>query len=547
MGKITLRDLIYGEGYAQGIRGGRKLKAVVPGGSSTPVLTASEIDVAMDFDGVAKAGSMLGSAGIIVMDDSTCMVWMAKNLIYFYKHESCGKCSPCREGTGWMLRLLERIEAGVAKDSDLDLLWKVTDSISGKTVCPFGDAAIAPPQSTLNEVPGGVRVPRAREALLEDGGPHVRGGPREERGDGMSPSPAVQELILAVAKIAVVVGALLGLFAVMTWIERRALAFMQFRLGPNRTGPFGILQPIADGIKLFFKEESMPAAANKWAFLAAPVLAVSTALLAVAVLPYGPPFTLPSWGLLPEWLRGRAMQVQIASIDVGLLFIFAITALGVYGIVLAGWAANNKYSLLGGLRSSAQMFSYELALGLSWVGVIMLAGSFQITDIVNSQARFGGWFLGWNAFVQLPAFLVYFLAATAEVARIPFDLPEGEAELVAGFHTEYSSMRFALIQMAEYINMITVAVLGTNLFLGGWHAGIPGLPSEGLPGFVWWGAKVAVLLFVFIWLRGTLPRVRYDQLMHFGWKVLVPVAAVWILVTAAGVALFPGLLQVASR
>jgi NADH-quinone oxidoreductase subunit H len=363
----------------------------------------------------------------------------------------------------------------------------------------------------------------------------------------MSPSPAVQELILAVVRIVVVVGALLGMFAFMTWVERRTLAFMQFRLGPNRTGPLGILQPIADGIKLFFKEESMPAAADKWAFVSAPVLAVSTALLAVAVLPYGPPFRLPSWGLLPEWLRGRAMQIQIASIDVGLLFIFAITALGVYGIVLAGWSANNKYSLLGGVRSSAQMFSYELALGLSWVGVIMLAGSFQISDIVNSQVRFGGWFLGWNAFVQIPAFLVYFIAATGEVARIPFDLPEGEAELVAGFHTEYSSMRFALIQMAEYINMMTVAVLGTNLFLGGWHAGIPGLPSEGLLGFVWWGVKVAVLLFVFIWLRGTLPRVRYDQLMGFGWKVLVPVAAVWILVTAAGVALIPGLGEVASR
>jgi NADH-quinone oxidoreductase subunit H len=363
----------------------------------------------------------------------------------------------------------------------------------------------------------------------------------------MTPSPAVQELILAVVRIAVVVGALLGLFAVMTWVERRTLAFMQFRLGPNRTGPLGLLQPVADGIKLFFKEEAMPAAANKWAFLAAPVLAVGTALFAVAVLPYGPPFKLPSWGLLPEWLRGRAMQVQIASIDVGLLFIFAVTALGVYGVVLAGWAANNKYSLLGGLRSSAQMFSYELALGLSWVGVILLAGSFQITEIVDSQTRFGGWFLGWNAFVQLPAFLVYFLAATAEVARIPFDLPEGEAELVAGFHTEYSSMRFALIQMAEYINMITVAVLGTNLFLGGWHAGLPGLPSEGLAGFVWWGAKVFALLFVFIWLRGTLPRVRYDQLMHFGWKVLVPVAAVWILVTASGVAFFPGLFPVAGR
>jgi NADH-quinone oxidoreductase subunit H len=354
----------------------------------------------------------------------------------------------------------------------------------------------------------------------------------------VSDSPLLQATLLAVAKIAVVVGALLGLFSLMTWIERRALAFMQFRLGPNRTGPFGILQPIADGIKLFFKEEVMPAAANKWAFLAAPVVAVTTALLAVAVLPYGPPFTLPRLDFLPlwlwpEWLKGRSGQIQIAHLDVGLLFIFAVTALGVYGIVLAGWSANNKFTLLGGLRSSAQMFSYELALGLSWVGIIMLAGSFHISDIVNAQA---GWLWRWNAFVQFPAFLVYFVAATAEVARIPFDLPEGETELVAGFHTEYSSMRFALLQMAEYINMITVAVLATNLFLGGWHAGVPGVPEAafGFPlGFVWWGLKVGVLLFVFIWLRGTLPRFRYDQLMHFGWKVLIPAAAVWIMVTAA--------------
>jgi NADH-quinone oxidoreductase subunit H len=364
----------------------------------------------------------------------------------------------------------------------------------------------------------------------------------------MSLSPVAQEVVLAVVKIAVVIGALLTLFSGMTYIERRLLAFMQYRLGPNRTGPFGLLQPIADGIKLFFKEEVMPAAANKWGFLAAPVVAVSTALLAVAVLPYGPPFRVPAWGFLPDWLQGRTLQVQIAQIDVGVLFIFAITALGVYGVVLAGWAANSKYSLLGGLRSSAQMFSYELALGLSWVGIIMLAGSFQVADIVNDQgARFSGWFFGWNVFVQFPAFLVYFIAATAEVARIPFDLPEGEAELVAGFHTEYSSMRFALIQMAEYINMITVSVLCANLFLGGWHSGIPGVPSEGLLGFVWWGAKVAVLLFVFIWLRGTLPRFRYDQLMHFGWKVLIPVAAVWILVTAAAVTFLPALGRVASR
>ena len=338
--------------------------------------------------------------------------------------------------------------------------------------------------------------------------------------------PLLEELIIVFLKVALVIGALLGLFALMTWIERRALAFMQFRLGPNRTGPFGILQPIADGIKLFFKEEVMPAAANKWAFLAAPVVAVTTALLAIAVVPYGPPFTA----------FGRQLQLQVADLEVGLLFIFAVNALGVYGTVLAGWAANNKYALLGGLRSSAQMFSYELALGLSWVGVIMRAGSFRIGDIVESQA---GSVLSWNVVVQFPAFLVYFVAATAEVARIPFDLPEGETELVAGFHTEYSSMRFALMQMAEYINMITVSVLATHLFLGGWHSGIPGLPSSGLYGFTWFGLKVGFILFVFIWLRGTLPRFRYDQLMHFGWKVLIPVAAVWTFVAAAVVTLNP--------
>jgi NADH-quinone oxidoreductase subunit H len=218
---------------------------------------------------------------------------------------------------------------------------------------------------------------------------------------------------------------------------------------------------------------------------------------------------------------------------VGVLFIFAIAALGVYGIVMAGWSANNKYTLLGGLRSSAQMFSYELSLGLSWVGLIMLTGSFRIGEIVERQA---GGFWHWNALVQLPAFLVYFVAAAAEVNRTPFDLPEAETELVAGFHTEYSSMRFALLQMAEYVNMITVSVLATNLFLGGWHSGLPFLPSAGLFGFVWFLAKVLGVLFVFIWLRGTLPRFRYDQLMHFGWKVLIPLAVLNILGTAAYVA-----------
>jgi NADH-quinone oxidoreductase subunit H len=341
-------------------------------------------------------------------------------------------------------------------------------------------------------------------------------------------TPVAEQLLIAVAKIGIVVGVLLGAFSVMTWIERRTLAFMQYRLGPNRVGPFGVLQPIADGIKLFFKEEAMPAAADKWTFLAAPVVAVSTALFATAVIPYGPPFEA----------FGRTLQILIADLDIGILFIFAVTALGVYGLVLAGWAANSKYSLLGGLRSSAQMFSYELALGFSWVTLILAAGSFRINDIVADQA---GWFWSWNVFAHFPAFLVYFVAATAEVARIPFDLPEGESEIVAGFHTEYSSMRFALIQMGEYINMITVAVLATNLFLGGWNPGIPGLPAEGPLGFVWWGAKVGLILFVFIWLRGTLPRFRYDQLMRFGWKVLIPVVAVWVMVYAgARVALLGG-------
>ncbi len=340
----------------------------------------------------------------------------------------------------------------------------------------------------------------------------------------MAPLTIWEELAAATVKCVVIFGANFLLFVHMTWIERRVLAFMQYRLGPNRVGPFGLLQPWADAIKLMFKEEVMPAAANKWAFLAAPVLAIVAAFLALAVIPYGPPFTL----------FGREWQLQVADLGVGILYIFAITALGVYGIVLAGWSANNKFTLLGGLRSSAQMFSYELALGLSWVGLIMRAGSFRLNDIVDGQA---GWFWHWNAVVQFPAFLVYAIAACAEVSRTPFDLPEGETELVAGFHTEYSSMSFGLLQIAEYINMITVSVLAANLFLGGFYSGLPFLPSTGLWGFLWFSVKVGFVLFVFIWLRGTLPRFRYDQLMHFGWKVLIPVATLWILVAAAYFAL----------
>ena len=281
----------------------------------------------------------------------------------------------------------------------------------------------------------------------------------------MSLSPIQQEIGISVIKVLVLFQLLLGLFSLMTYVERRVLALMQFRLGPNRTGPFGLLQPVADGIKLFFKEEVIPEGANRLLFVAAPAISVVTAFLAVAVVPYG--------GTIHVF--GRPILLQISDLDVGVLFLFAISSLGVYGIVMAGWAANNKYTLIGGLRSSAQMFSYELALGLSFVTLIMVAGSFRIRDIVDSQA---GWFFHWNAIRQLPAFAVFLVASTAEVNRTPFDLPEAETELVAGFHTEYSSMRFALMQMAEYINMITASAVGANLFLGGWHFGIPGVPTR---------------------------------------------------------------------
>ena len=332
---------------------------------------------------------------------------------------------------------------------------------------------------------------------------------------------ATQEaLLIAFIKVMVLFHLLLGLFSLMTWLERRLLAFMQFRLGPNRTGPFGILQPVADGIKLFFKEEVMPEGANRWVFVAAPGVAVVTAFMAMAVVPWGGTVTI----------FGREVLLQLAELDVGVLFVFAVSSLSVYAIVMAGWAANNKFTLMGGLRSSAQMFSYELALGLSWVGLILLAGSFRITDIVAYQAG-GIW--NWNFIWQLPAFLVYLVAGTAEANRTPFDLPEAETELVAGFHTEYSSMRFALMQMAEYVHMITISAIGANLFFGGWLSPVPFLPDSPL----WFVLKLFGGLFFFIWLRGTLPRFRYDQLMDFGWKVLLPVAMLNILATAAVVVL----------
>ncbi|MGI8836387.1 MAG: NADH-quinone oxidoreductase subunit NuoH [Pyrinomonadaceae bacterium] len=301
--------------------------------------------------------------------------------------------------------------------------------------------------------------------------------------------------------------------------ERRVLAFIQGRVGPNRVGFGGVLQPFADFIKTMMKEDLVPDQSTRFVFLLAPMIAVVTAIMAIIVYPFGPTVTLPFLGTFP---------LVIARFDVALLYVLGVTSVGVYGIALAGWSSNNKYSLMGGLRSSAQMISYELALGLSLIGVILISGTLDIYNIVEQQS---GWYgLHWNIFYQPLGFILYLIAAIAETNRVPFDLPEAETELVAGFHTEYSSIKFLLFFNAEYINMITVSMLATTLFLGGWNG--PGVAHFPLLGVVYFFAKILFFLFLYIWLRGTLPRFRFDQLMNFGWKFLLPAAILNIVLTA---------------
>ncbi len=320
--------------------------------------------------------------------------------------------------------------------------------------------------------------------------------------------------------------------AVMVYAERKVSAFMQQRLGPYRVGPRGLLQPIADIVKLVFKEELRPKAADALLFTAAPIVSVAAAYIAFAPVPFGAASTF--FGLLDQ-----PMPLLVADVNVAVLVVFAVASMGVYGIVLAGWASNSKYSLLGGLRSSAQMISYELSYGMALATVILMAGSLSFREVVDGQAGywFGmipRWYVFWLFPLGLIAFLVYAISGIAETNRAPFDFPEAEQELVAGYHTEYSSMRFAMFFLAEYINMITVSAVATNLFLGGWHG--PWLPPE--YGWIWFLTKLGVLLFVYLWIRWTLPRFRYDQLMAFGWKLLLPVATVNLLLTGAGVIYF---------
>ena len=333
-------------------------------------------------------------------------------------------------------------------------------------------------------------------------------------------------IALSVVKIAIGLFVLLTLDAYVVLAERKIVGRIQNRWGPTRVGPFGFLQPLADGAKFFFKEDITPPYVYKPLYLAAPVLSLALALTTIAVIPVGNEVSI----------AGLWVPLQITDVNVGLLIILGITSMAVYGVALAGWSSNNKYSLLGSLRASAQMISYEVALGLSLIGVLILSGTFSLRGIVEAQQ---GWFWHWNIFGggQFIAFFIYLTAAYAETNRIPFDLPEAETELVAGYHTEYSSMKFAMFFIAEYTNMITVACLASLLFLGGWSGPLFGPPivQELLPVF-WFALRVFFFLFLYIWIRGTLPRFRYDQLMAFSWKFLLPLALANIVITSMVVA-----------
>ncbi|MEN9742103.1 MAG: NADH-quinone oxidoreductase chain [Actinomycetota bacterium] len=319
----------------------------------------------------------------------------------------------------------------------------------------------------------------------------------------------------------------LGIFVIMVlmtlltiWAERRVVGRMQMRIGPNRVGPFGLLQSLMDGVKLALKEEIIPKGVHLAVYILAPVISATTAFLTFAVIPFGPEVSI----------FGHRTFLQLTDFPVSVLYVLAIASVGIYGIVLSGWASNSTYPLLGGLRSSAQMISYEIAMGLSFVAVFLYASSMSTSEIVNAQAN------TWYIVTLLPSFVIYVIAMVGETNRAPFDLPEAEGELVGGFHTEYSSLKFALFFLAEYVNMVTVSALATTLFLGGWRAPYPiSLWDQANTGWwpmLWFFGKLFAFIFVFIWLRGTLPRLRYDQFMQFGWKVLIPVSIAWVMIVS---------------
>lgn len=345
------------------------------------------------------------------------------------------------------------------------------------------------------------------------------------------------DILLKLLAITVAFFVVLLVVAYTVLAERRVLGFIQGRLGPNRVGPGGLLQPFADLLKFILKEDIVPDKSTRFVYFLAPVIATMAALMTMIVYPFGPEIRIPFTEIV--------IPLTVARFDIALLYVLGITSVGVYGIALAGWSSNNKYSLMGALRASSQMISYELALGMSLIGVILLAGTLDLGQIVENQSAWHG--TRWYILLQPLGFLIYMIAAIAETNRVPFDLPEAETELVAGFHTEYSAMKFALFFLAEYINMFTVSMLATTLFFGGWN--VPFLDFLVAPGTFLFGLisalgflfKICVFLFIYIWIRGTLPRFRFDQLMNFGWKILLPFALFNIFLTATVIYFFPNL------
>ena len=331
----------------------------------------------------------------------------------------------------------------------------------------------------------------------------------------------VDTLVVPLLKIIILLNAVLVAVTYMVLLERKVIAWVQSRLGPMRVGPYGALQPIADAVKLLTKEDITPARADRWVFTLAPIIVMVPALIVFAVIPFGPEVDL----------FGRSVPLYITDVNVGLLYIVSVASLGVYGIILAGWASNSKYPLLSSLRASAQLISFEVAVIMTLVSMVLMAGTLSMVGIVESQREAGLWF----AFAQPVAFVVFFIGGLAETNRAPFDLPEAEQELTGGFHTEYSGMRFALFFLAEYANMIVISCVATTLFLGGWLRPFPSVEVLGflefVPSWIWFLFKTFVFLYVFLWIRATLPRYRYDQLMRLGWKVLIPIAIGNVVVT----------------
>ncbi len=332
----------------------------------------------------------------------------------------------------------------------------------------------------------------------------------------------IDAIVIPILKILIVLNAVLVAVTFMVLLERKVIAWVQVRLGPMRVGPYGVLQPIADVVKLMTKEDITPVRADKILFTAAPMIALIPALIVFAVIPFGPEVTM----------FGRTVALYVTDINVGLLYIVSVASIGVYGIILAGWASNSKYPLLASLRASAQLISYEVAVTMILVSMTVAAGTMSMVGIVNAQYNQGVWYL----FAQPLAFFIYFVGGLAETNRAPFDLPEAEQELTGGFHTEYSGMRFALFFLAEYANMIVVSSVATTLFLGGWLRPFPNIGAlaflDIVPGWIWFLLKTFIWLYIFLWVRATLPRYRYDQLMRIGWKVLIPLAIANLVVTA---------------